>query len=190
MALGLLAVFIALLTVLCIFFTTRVVNRAAARRRGCDLPTQRRVGDPIFAIRRRLQDSDSTKKFRTLPDSALLHQQYGKTFCESTLFSTTFKTSSAENIQAVYGPKAKDFGVQPFRLAGMRPFCGEGLLTTDGPVWERSRSLVKPIFRKSVVSNFGPFKKSVENLIARIPNDGSTIDLQPLVSLMVGVTLP
>lgn len=156
-----------------------------AQQHGCQLPPKRRTPDPILGIYYRIQASRSAKEFKSLPMGAALHQEYGSTYREPSWFNPTLKTSSADNIQAIYGPKAKDFGVQPFRLAGMRPFCGEGLLTTDGPIWERSRAMIRPSFHRSNISDLKTFGRSIDQLIVRIPRDGSTIDLQPLLFLMV-----
>lgn len=160
-------------------------RRAFARQQGCQLPPERHIRNPILGKYYKFQNTRSADPFKSLPTGAALHSRYGPTYRESTWFGQTIKTSSAANLQAVYGTKAKDFGVQPFRLAGMRPFCGEGLLTTDGAVWERSRTMIKPSFHKNNISDLSAFKRSVEHLIARIPKDGSTIDMQHLIALMV-----
>jgi len=161
---------------------------AFAPQHGCQLPPRRPTSDPILGIFYKLQDSRSAKVFKSLSLGLELYRKYGATYRESTLFATTIKTSSAENIQTIFGSKANDYGIQPFRLAGMRPFCGGGLLTTDGPIWERSRTMIKPTFHKSNISDLGTFERSVGRLISYIPVDGSTIDLQPLIVPMVRAT--
>ena len=71
----------------------------------------------------------------------------------------------------------------------MRPFCGEGLISTDGPKWEHSRASLKPFFHKSNISDLGVFEKSVERLIERLPKDGSVVNLEPYFSKMVNSLL-
>lgn len=44
------------------------------------------------------------------------------------------KTRGAENIHIMHGLKTKDWGIQPFRLPAMDPFCGKGSIPTDGLV--------------------------------------------------------
>ena len=161
------------------------VRRAFARQYGCQPPPTRPARNPILEYFHKSQKPPSLELFNALPLGVALHQEYGPTYRELTWYGTTIKTSSAANIQVVYGTKSKDYGIQPFRLAGMRPFCGEGLLTTDGAIWERSRAMIKPSFHKNNISDLGAFKKSVEHLIHRIPKDGSMVDLQPLATLMV-----
>ena len=185
MALIWIALFVGVLALTLYYLRAWVVRSALVRQNGCQLPPKRRTPDPFLGIYYRIQASRSAKVFKSLPMGAVLHQEYGPTYRESSWLSTTIKTSSADNIQAVWGSRAKDYGVQPFRLAGMRPFCGEGLLTTDGSIWERSRTMIRPSFHKSNISELGAFERAVEQLIARIPRDGSIIDLQPLILLMV-----
>ncbi|KAI9710950.1 MAG: hypothetical protein M1820_002387 [Bogoriella megaspora] len=52
----------------------------------------------------------------------------------------------------------------------------------DGVVWEHSRTLLQPTLHKDRISNLGFFEKSLEQCITQIPGDGSTIDVQPLLS--------
>ena len=158
-----------------------------ARQHGCQLPPKRRTPNPFRGIYSKIQASKSAKAFNSLPKGVTLHQKYGPTYRESSWFSTTLKTSDANNIQVLYGSKAKDYGVQPLRLVGMRPFCGEGLLTTDGSTWERSRTMIRPSFHKSNISELSAFERSLQHLILRIPRDGSTVDFQSLISLMVHI---
>ena len=162
-----------------------LARREIARQNGCRLLPKRRNYDPVFGLTYKKQDSASTKQFKSLPRGAARHQEYGQTYEESSLFDTTIKTSSPDNIQAVFGSKAQEFGVEPFRLVGMQPFCGDGLLTRDGHIWERSRSMIRPSFHKNNISDLTTFASAVDRLLPRIPGDGSTIDLQPLISLMV-----
>ncbi|KAL9619343.1 MAG: hypothetical protein Q9160_006023 [Pyrenula sp. 1 TL-2023] len=77
---------------------------------------------------------------------------------------------------------AKDWGIQPFRFEGMRPFCGEGLLSTDGSKWEHSRSLFKPSFHRNNIADLTAFENLVEKFLANIPLDGSTVDLDHQIS--------
>ena len=164
-------------------------RRAFARQHGCQLPPKRRTPNFFLGVYSQIQASKSrsTKAFNSLPKGKTLHRKYGPTYRESSWFSTTLKTSDAANVQVIYGSKAKEYGVQPLRLVAMRPFCGEGMLTTDGSTWERSRTMIRPSFHKSNIFELSAFERSVKHLILRIPRDGSTVDFQSLISLMVRI---
>lgn len=178
-------ILVGFITVFIYYLYVAIANLLFARQHGCRPPRKRHTSDPILGLYYRIQDSRSAKEFRSLPAGLELHREYGETFCESTLFNTVLKTSNTDNIGVIFGSKANAFGVEPFRLPGMRGFCGEGLLTTDGPTWERSRSMIKPSFHRTNIAGMDAFKKSFHEMISRIAKDGSTIDLQPLLSLLV-----
>jgi hypothetical protein len=111
--------------------------------------------------------------------------RHGPTFQLDSLFgSDTIVTIAPENLQAIYS-SVKDFGIQPIRLPMMEYFCGVGFLTTDGSIWQHSRKLWKPSFSKSNISDLSFLSREVDKLFAKIPGDGSAVDLQPLMSLMV-----
>lgn len=164
---------------------TCLARYMSAERQNCQLPPRRDTRDPILGIQYKIEDAKAMKQIKTLPAGTALHRQYGPTYCESSLFGTTIKTVDEGNIRTVFGDKAKEWGIQPFRLAGMRPFCGLGVLSTDGSVWEHSRAMLKPWFHKSNISDLTDFERSVGHTLARIPRDGSTIDMGCLISTLV-----
>ncbi|KAF2677207.1 cytochrome P450 [Lentithecium fluviatile CBS 122367] len=91
-------------------------------------------------------------------------------------------TIAPENIRVV--STGKDWGMEPFRLAGMEYFCGCGILTTDGDIWSRSRKLLKPTFNKSNLADLSFLSTQVDTMLWQLPNNGTTVDLQPLFYAM------
>ncbi len=167
------------------YLRVRMLQNSFAERHGCQAPPKRAAQDPILGIDRKLQDSKLSKAFQSLPAGVSLFHTYGQTFRETTILGTVIKTKSAENIHTIHGLKAKDWGIQLFRLPAMNPFCGKGFITTDGSIWEHSRALLKPSFHKGNISDLTAFESSVNQFLSGIPTDGSTIDLQPRLSLLV-----
>jgi cytochrome P450 len=70
----------------------------------------------------------------------------------------------------------------------MEHLCGRGFLTTDGEIWNHSRKLLKPTFARSNLLDLSTVENELDKLIEAIPTDGSTVDLQPLLSNMVRVS--
>lgn len=66
------------------------------------------------------------------------------------------------------------------RAPHFRPLLGSGIFTQDGALWKHSRALLRPQFASNRTQNFEQIKSCVQDLIAAIPGDGSTVDLQPL----------
>ena len=164
---------------------TRRVQKAYARRQGCELPPKRRTRDPVLGLGYKMQDTSSATQGTVLPIGEDLHRQCGLTYRESSIFGMTLKTASVDNIHTTFGLNAEEWGVKPFRYEGMRPFCGDGLLSTDGRTWEHSRALLKPSFHKSNISDLAVFERSVHQLLEQIPKDGSTVDMEPFFSTLV-----
>lgn len=173
------------------FYYTRIwyAQRSSSLHHGCQLPRKRQTRDPILGLQYKFQDIKSMGQMKILPDGAALHARYGSTYHEPSIFGTTLKTIDERNIQTVFGLKAKEWGIQPWRLTAMRPFCGEGILDTDGPVWERSRAMFKPAFRKNNIDDLSAFENFVRRFLAGLPRDGSIVDLQDSLAKLVSLSL-
>ncbi|KAI4154573.1 MAG: hypothetical protein LQ340_001582 [Diploschistes diacapsis] len=161
------------------------VQGISARRRGCQAPPKRPSLDQVLGLGYKIADITASNEGRILPDGEASHRRYGLTFQEPSIFGTVIKTASEGTIRAVFGTNAKDWGIKPYRYEGFRPFCGDGLLSTDGTTWERSRNMLKPFFHKSKISNLAGFEESLAQLITKLPKESSTVDLDPLLSALV-----
>ena len=163
-------------------------RKDSTKQHDCHNPPKRHTRDRVLGLGYKIRDITLINEGNILPDGESLHRQYGLTFHEPSIFGTTIKTASEENIRAVFGTHAKEWGVGPFRNKGFMPFCGDGVLSADGPVWERSRSLLKSSFLKSNISDLTDFETLVGQFLEKLPTDGSTLDLDPLLSKMVTKT--
>lgn len=87
-------------------------------------------------------------------------------------------------MQSVLAIDFASWGVQPLRLFAFEPFVGKGIMCSDGTFWEHSRALIKPTFARTQIADLHllMFDAHVKRLVALVPGDGSTIDLQPLFS--------
>ena len=73
------------------------------------------------------------------------------------------------------------FSVALVMQEALEPLMRNDILTTDGPTWSRSRSLIEPIVAKAHSPSYtASFYAHVQHLIDHVPRDGSTVDLQPL----------
>lgn len=66
------------------------------------------------------------------------------------------------------------------RSKTFQPLLGSGIFTQDGEQWKHSRALLRPQFASNQQENFEQVQRCVRDLIAAVPTDGSTVDLQPL----------
>ena len=107
------------------------------------------------------------------------HEAGGYTFQSQTLVSRVIGTSEPENIRAILATNFEDYSLG-FRLAALGPFLGKGIFTSDTKDWETSRALIRPNFVRAQVSDLSLFEKHVGQLLAHIPKDGGTFDIQDL----------
>lgn len=107
------------------------------------------------------------------------HEAAGYTYQTTTLGSRVINTSEPENIKAILATNFEDYSMGN-RMAAVGPFLGPGVFTSDSKDWEVSRAITRPNFVKAQISNLSLFENYIQQLIAQIPKDGSTIELQEL----------
>ena len=165
--------------------TRKVSEQSEARSKGCQPPRSLPSWDPLFGIDLFLDNIKLRSANNLLPGETGIFKKLGThTFKSTSLSGTVLFTKHPENIKTAMSTKASEWGIGPIRSDAMGAFCGQGFLTNDGKVWEHSRSLLKPSFAKQNVSDLSAFGGIVDQLMARIPKDGSTFDLQPLIATM------
>ncbi|KAL9612093.1 MAG: hypothetical protein Q9167_003315 [Letrouitia subvulpina] len=108
-------------------------------------------------------------------------EDLGPTYGVKILGQTTIYTMDPKNIQAILSDRFKDFALGN-RLAIMEKLLGKGIFTADGNGWVHSRSMLRPIFASNQAGNLDMLENHLQNLFKLIPRDGSTVDLQPLMS--------
>ncbi|KAL5117423.1 hypothetical protein ACEQ8H_004739 [Pleosporales sp. CAS-2024a] len=171
-----------LVTLLALFVAYRVytaqVLRLKAQKHGCQPARRYKHKDPIFGLDIFLRTGDAITKNTFLVEHQQRYDTYGHTFEALNFGSSVIYSVHPENLRAVWSQNAADWGIQPLRLSNMRPFCGEGFITTDGLEWKHSRALLKPGFHKSNIADFAPLERHLSMMLNRIPRDGSKFDLQ------------
>ncbi|KAF8862692.1 putative cytochrome P450 [Acephala macrosclerotiorum] len=141
--------------------------------------------DPIFGFDLFFENSKLSKTGGFLDK---ICERYARqntwTYSQLLLGERVINTAEPENIKAILATQFKDFELPPRRKAAFQPTFGHGIFTTDGVEWETSRSLLRPNFVRSQIGDLDTFEKHISNLIARIPRDGSLVDLQPLFFML------
>ena len=107
------------------------------------------------------------------------HETAGYTYQTTTLGSHVINTSEPENIKAILATSFEDYSMGN-RMAAVGPFLGPGVFTNDSKDWEVSRAITRPNFVKAQISNLDLFEEYIQQLLAFIPKDGSTVELQEL----------
>lgn len=88
-------------------------------------------------------------------------------------------TIDPANIQTILAQKFNDYDLGG-RIYAWGPLVGKGVFTSDGPEWAHRRAMIRPNFTKQQVASLDMFERHFGHLLALLPQDGSTIDLQKL----------
>ena len=156
-----------------------------AQKHGCRSPPPYPQKDPLLGIDLFLQTGKAIQNHCYLPELTKRYNTLGNTFSTKSLGSSSINSIEPENLKAVFSSKFNDWGVEPVRLPAQDPFCGRGFITTDGAAWEHSRSLLRPSFNRETALDLPSLEQSLKKVIDRIPRDGSTFDLQPMLFSLV-----
>lgn len=166
-------------------WTSYRVFRAAAIQHGCKRPPKFPHRDQIWGtdllkLRMKAAEEGRQSKF-----GLELFNTIGTTFEENFLGTKVYNTTEVQNLQQVGTTAFNDYGKPA--VAFFMPFLGEGIFSLDGAPWKHSRDLIKPIFSRSEISDVNTLGIHVDRFLDKIPCDGTTIDLQPLVHNLVGL---
>lgn len=107
---------------------------------------------------------------------------FGTPECPHTVEMTFFGrriliTREPEHIKTVLASKFTEYGKGEDFHKAWSPFLGDSIFTTDGKLWQNSRSLIRPMFVKDRVRDLEIFDRGVGNLISLLPPSGQTVDL-------------
>ncbi|KAI9695601.1 MAG: hypothetical protein M1820_008526 [Bogoriella megaspora] len=154
--------------------------RREEKAHGCQPARKLPQKDPIFGFDLFLQAGKMFAENKFLPVMFERYRTAGQTFETNILGARTVHSCSPANFQSVFAANASTWGVS-YRLPALGPYCGRGFLTVDGSEWQHSRAVLAPSFSKNNMSNLADFDHYLQLMIDKIPKDGSTVDIQPLI---------
>ena len=114
---------------------------------------------------------------------------YGKTWKANKLGTTIIKTIDPEISKALHATHFEEFGLEPLRYENGKRLFGNGILVVDGPQWAHARALIRPSFERVHIANFERLKPHTDIFVRKLPRDGSTVDLLPLLRLLVSLVV-
>lgn len=165
--------------------TSHYSYRVASRRNGCSSLSRYPHKDSVLGLDLFFDIFRSIKQGNTINPDMRRFKDYGKTYQARSWGSDIIFTMDSENMQTIFTSAFDNFGVTALRYGPSVPLLGHGIFTTDGPQWEHSRNLIKPIFARAQISDLTCLEKHVQQMIDCIPRNNSTIDLQHLAKLLV-----
>ena len=173
-----------LLTLLYLIYfqlTTGESRRRLIKEHGCMPVKKYPVWDPIFGIDLLRNNLRALKEHRLLHTTFERFKEMGQsTFGVIVMGQRAIITLEPENLKAIQSLNFKHWGLGHRRKSAFIPLLGEGIFTTDGAAWHRSREMLRPNFVRNQVADLRTFEIHVDHLIQAIPLDRSTVDLQEL----------
>ncbi|TKW48654.1 Cytochrome P450 52A12 [Colletotrichum tanaceti] len=114
-----------------------------------------------------------------------LFARLGNTWWYRTPTGWWLMTSEPENIKTMLASSFDDFPIAGPRRTSVLPILGpEAIFAANGEAWHGARAMMRPTFVRDQIADLECFERHVGNLIARIPRDGGTVDLQSLLFMM------
>ena len=167
-----------------IYFLRRTVltvrRSRIIRKHNCKSPPAVPQRDPFFGLDIVFEVLLSIRKRTRNVSFEDLFKKYGSTFQSRVYNTQKIFTIEPKNLQAVFATDFESWGVEPVRLFFFEPLLGKGVITTDGPLWQHSRDLIKPTFSRVQLTNLSAYNVHVDRLLDLIPLDGAIVDLKPL----------
>lgn len=100
---------------------------------------------------------------------------------------TWYYTFDPKNLQAVLATQFNDFQQPAVRVGAFQRLLGLGIFSANGPIWERSRALLRPQFMQEQIADLELFETHVKDLFDALPKSSelngwtATFDMQPLL---------
>ncbi|KAF5865893.1 hypothetical protein ETB97_001961 [Aspergillus alliaceus] len=135
--------------------------------------------DPFLGLDNIRENIDAAKKHILLERGLSRFHKYGNTFRARRLRTPIIVTREPQNVKTILSLKFKDYGLGN-RIHAFGPLLGHGIFTTDGEHWAHSRAMIRPNFVKDQVAHLDIFEELMGDLLALIPTDGTTVDMQEL----------
>jgi cytochrome P450 len=158
-----------------------LVRRKFIRENDCKPPPPLPQSERILGLGILLENARNSREKRFL---RAIYERFNRmgvtTFTASVAGESFISTIEPENIKHVLALQFKDFDIGYKRHRAFYPLLGNGIFTTDGALWEHSRAIVRPNFTRNQLADLDTFETHIKHLIAHVPKDGSTVDLQEL----------
>jgi len=174
-----------LTTKLSLSFFTKFRFYARARSLGCGPVVVCPSRDPILGIDTFVESIRANSKNELLELLATRFERIAGTYYFLALGRWILLTNEYENVKTILGTKMDDWPIAGPRLLATLPVLGaKSVFTSNGRDWHHARSMIRPAFVRDQVADIQCFDKHIRNLLANIPTDGGTVDLQQLMQKM------
>ena len=120
-------------------------------------------------------------KAGTLLEAWHEHFRYNSTYWSQSFGSWNITTIEPENVKALLSSHFDVWIIGGLRLKTVLTALGpHAIFSVNGKDWQDSRALIRPSFVRNQIADLACTDRHVDNFLARVPIDGSVVDLQDL----------
>ena len=153
-----------------------------ARALGCGRVAVYPHKDPILGLDTFIEAMRALNSHRLLDFYATRFAKYGTTHYSIALGKWILMTNEVENIRTILGTNMDDWPIAGPRLLATLPVLGpDSIFTSNGEVWHKARSMLRPSFVRDQVADLKCFDRHIKNMLATIPADGVSFDIQDML---------
>ena len=163
----------------------RVAYHLATKRSGAKEPPAYPHKDPVLGLDLFLEYQKTFKEGRFLDTTVRHFESFGDTFKANQFGTTIIKTRDPRISKAFHATHFEKFGLQPLRYENSKELFGNSIIMVDGPAWSHARALIRPSFETVHIANFERLSNHVDKFMDLLPEGDSTVDLFPLLKLLV-----
>lgn len=137
--------------------------------------------DPILGLDFMAVMTRATRQTRLIETQQAHFDTLGNTFWFKASGDWMLATAEPENVKAILSTQFAKWPVQGLRqMTSVHSLGPKAIFSVNGKEWQRARALIRPSFVRNQLADLECTDRHVENFLARLPRDGSRVDLQPL----------
>lgn len=154
------------------------------RRNGCLPAAVFPHRDPVLGWDFVSGSGKAMKAFRILQYWDDLFRDLGQTYWVNTFGSWMLMTNEPDNVKEVLATQFDTWELSVPRQRSSQLVLGpHAIFSVNGREWQRSRALIRPTFVRNQLADLQCTDRHVENLLEKLPRDGSKFDLQELLHM-------
>ncbi|CAH0022824.1 unnamed protein product [Clonostachys rhizophaga] len=141
--------------------------------------------DPILGVDWMISASKGLKAYNLLETWDGLFASIGNSFWHLAFGKWILLTNEPENLKVLLSTQFESWPIGGVRQTTTVITLGpHAIFSVNGKEWQQGRALIKPSFVRNQVADLECQDRHVERFLAKIPRDGSSVDLQKLLYLM------
>ncbi|KFA64759.1 hypothetical protein S40285_01396 [Stachybotrys chlorohalonatus IBT 40285] len=152
------------------------------RAHGCGVGAVYPHSDPVLGLDWMARLGAAARTHGVLRWWHALFAEVGRTFWIQNFGTWNLMTDEPENVKAILATQFEAWPIASLRLRfGLAALGPHAIFSTNGEAWQRARAVIRPSFVRNQIADLECVERHVQKLLARLPTDGSVVDLQQVM---------